>query len=49
VCIAAQSIQLLSAIVELRVPEAMRDAPTGTAIQPENAPQRMPSKITAGA
>jgi hypothetical protein len=47
--VAAQSMQLLSAIIEARTPETMLHAPADTAIQPENAPQPTPPKATAGA
>jgi isoamylase len=42
----AQSMQLLSAIVEARAPEAMLHAPADTAIQPEKAPPPTPPKPT---
>ncbi|MGP8167214.1 MAG: glycogen debranching protein GlgX [Steroidobacteraceae bacterium] len=40
--VAGQSVQLLSAIVEARAPEAMLHAPADTAIQPEMAPPPTP-------
>jgi hypothetical protein len=42
-------MQLLSAIIEARAPEAMLHTPADTAIQPENARQPTPPKATAGA
>ncbi len=47
--VAAQSMQLLSAIIEARAPEAMLHTPADTAIQPEHAVQPTPPKATADA
>ncbi len=47
--VAAQSMQLLSVVVEGRAGEAMLHTPADTATQPENAPQPTPPKSTTAA
>jgi hypothetical protein len=47
--VAAQSIQLLSVVVEGCAAEAMLHTPADTAIQPERVPQPTPPKPTAAA
>ena len=49
VCVAAQSLQLLSVVVEKSAGETLLRASAETAIQPENAPQPTPPKSAAGA
>ena len=47
--VAAQSVQLLSALVEGCAGETLLHTPAETAIQPEDAPRPTPPKSTAGA
>ena len=49
VCVAAQSMQLLSVVVEGCAGVALLHTPADTAIQPENAPQPTPPKSTTTA
>lgn len=46
--VAAQSVQLLSCVVEAPAPEWMLHASAGAAIQPENAPLPAPARLDAG-
>jgi isoamylase len=47
--VAAQSMQLLSAVVEARAADAMLHTPADTVIQPEYAPQPKPPESATGA